>query len=136
MQMKALCGPDWMGSPACLGPVIFCGDLNASSQSKICKHLGLMLKNTHLDLKGHRSLKTLPSFYPVSLVDHIFVGAGFSTTKIEVPQTGLEKIASDHLPLLVDIQYTPDKKSSDSPDTGATNPAYNKRMHQLIEEKI
>lgn len=105
LQMKALCGPDWMGNPACQkGPVVFCGDFNALSKSKICEHLSKVLKNTHCDLDGHRPLKTLPSFYPVSLVDHIFVGPNFKTIRIEVPRTQLEKISSDHLPLIVDVQ--------------------------------
>ena len=72
-----------------------------------------------LDLVGHRALKTLPSFYPLSLVDHIFVGSGLQTTKIEVPRTALEKIASDHLPLIVDVQvegHFPDSDFRDCPD--------------------
>jgi len=104
LQMKALCGPDWIGNPACQGPVVFCGDLNALSNSKICKYLGQVLKNTHFELNGQRSLKTLPSFYPLGLVDHIFVGPGLKTVKIEVPKTELEKMSSDHLPLIVEVQ--------------------------------
>ncbi len=103
LQMKVLCGPDWLGNPACQGPVIFCGDLNAWSNAKICRQLGQVLKNTHTELVGHRPLKTLPSFYPLSLVDHIFVGPGIETKKIEVPNMALEKISSDHLPLIVDV---------------------------------
>jgi endonuclease/exonuclease/phosphatase family metal-dependent hydrolase len=104
LQMQALCGPDWLGSSACQDPVVFCGDLNALSGSKICKQLAQLLKNTHFELVGHRPLKTLPSFYPLSLVDHIFVGPGLETKKIEVPNTALEKISSDHLPLIIDLQ--------------------------------
>ncbi len=104
LQMRTLCGPDWMGSPDCQGPIVFCGDLNALSNSKICKHLGQVLKNTHFELNGHRPLKTLPSFYPLRLIDHIFVGPGLKTTQIGVPNTQLEKMSSDHLPLIVDVQ--------------------------------
>lgn len=104
LQMKALCGPDWMGSPACQGPVVLCGDFNALSNSKICKQLSQVLKNTHFESRGRRSLKTLPSWCPLTLVDHIFVGHGLKMTHIEVPKTGLEKMASDHLPLIVDVQ--------------------------------
>jgi len=104
LQMKALCGPEWIGSPTCQGPVVFCGDLNALSNSKICKRLGQVLKNTHFELNGQRPLKTLPSFYPLGLVDHIFVGPGLKTIKTEVPKTELEKMSSDHLPLIVEVQ--------------------------------
>ena len=104
LQIKALLGPDWLGNLACQDPVIFCGDFNALAQSKIFKNVVLVLKNTHFDLNSHRSLKTLPSFFPLGLVDHIFVGPGFKTTKIEVPKTALEKMSSDHLPLIVEVQ--------------------------------
>lgn len=120
LQIKALCGPDWMGSPDCKGPVVFCGDLNALSRSEICRHLEQTLKNTHFELTGHRPLKTLPSFYPMGLVDHIFTGSGITTKKIEVPGTKLEKISSDHLPLIVDVQIgpgSPDEKIRGFPDT-------------------
>ena len=104
MQMKALCGPDWMENPAFQGPAIFCGDLNALSGSKICKTIGQKLKNTQFELKGHRLLKTLPSFFPLGLVDHIFVGPGIRTVKVEVPKTALEKVSSDHLPVIVEVE--------------------------------
>ncbi len=104
LQIKALSGPDWMGNPACQGPVVLCGDLNALTRSKICKHLDQTLKNTCFESNGRHSLKTLPSFCPLGLVDHIFVGPGFKTTHIEVPKTHLEKMSSDHLPLIVDVQ--------------------------------
>jgi endonuclease/exonuclease/phosphatase family metal-dependent hydrolase len=62
MQIKALCGPDWIGNHSCQNPVVFCGDLNALSHSKICKHIGQLLKNTHSELNNGCSFKTLPSF--------------------------------------------------------------------------
>ncbi len=104
LQVKALCGPEWMGAAAGLGPILFCGDLNALPHSKICKELEKMLKNTHSEFKDNRPLKTLPSFYPLGLVDHIFMGPGFRATHIQAPRTELEKIASDHLPLIADLQ--------------------------------
>jgi len=128
LQAKALCGPDWTGSPDCRGPVILCGDLNALSGSKICRHLGLTLKNTHHDAKHRRHLKTLPSFFPLGLVDHIFTGPGIRMTGAEVPRTELEKIASDHLPLIVDISIADvqdggvslDGRLGDFPDTAGS----------------
>ncbi len=119
LQMRALCGVDWIGNPACQSPIIFCGDLNALSNSRICKHLGQLLKNTHLELNGHHSLKTLPSFYPLGLVDHIFIGTGFKTIKNKTPRTALERISSDHLPLITDVEITsisPDRKYRRYPD--------------------
>ncbi len=104
LQMKALLGPDWLGNPTCQDPVIFCGDFNALAQSKIFKNIGPVLKSTHFELNSQRPLKTLPSFYPLGLVDHIFVGPRFKTINREVPKTELERMSSDHLPLIVDVQ--------------------------------
>ncbi len=115
LQVKALCGPDWMGGSEYRGPVVLCGDLNALSGSKICGQIGRMLKNTHSDLNGQRPLRTLPSYFPIGLVDHIFTGPEIRTTRIEVPMTGLEKISSDHLPLIADIQVGTSPQSGSSP---------------------
>jgi endonuclease/exonuclease/phosphatase family metal-dependent hydrolase len=126
LQIKALCGPDWLGSSDCRGPVIFCGDLNALSRSKICGHLGQRLKNTHFELSGHRPLKTIPSYFPLGLVDHIFADGKIRTTRIEVPRMELERMASDHLPLIVDVELSArpiSVKSSTFPDTRKTPPS-------------
>lgn len=104
LQMKTLVGSEWLGHPDCKDPVIFCGDFNASAHSAIFKNVS-SVKNAHFDFKGHRFIKTLPSFYPMGLVDHIFVGPGLRTVTIEVPRAGLERISSDHLPLMVDVQF-------------------------------
>ena len=104
MQTEALMGKEWIGSPECEGFVIFCGDLNASPGSKICRHIGRTLKNAQFELSHHHPLKTLPSFFPLGLVDHVFIGPGIKVKNIEVPRTELEKISSDHLPLIVDVQ--------------------------------
>jgi endonuclease/exonuclease/phosphatase family metal-dependent hydrolase len=103
-QADALLGPDWLGNEACKGPTILCGDFNAKGESQICTRLGRKLKNVQMDLDGHRAIRTFPSIYPLRIVDHIFVGNGIKTKKIEVPRTHFEKLGSDHLPLIVEIE--------------------------------
>ena len=104
MQTEALLGEDWMGSLACEGPVILCGDFNALPGSKICGRIGQKLKHAQLEMSLRRPLKTLPSFFPLGLVDHVFIGPGIKVKNIEVPRTELEKISSDHLPLITEIE--------------------------------
>ncbi len=104
MQMEVLLGPDWIGNPACRGPVILCGDFNASLQSRLCNRVGRVLKNAQLELDDHRALNTWASFSPLRLIDHVFVGPGIKIKKIEVPRTELERASSDHLPLIVEFQ--------------------------------
>jgi len=106
MQTEVLLDEGWIGSPSCEGPTILCGDLNALPGSKICGHISKKLNHACLEMRLKHPLKTLPSFFPLGLVDHIFVGQGLVVKSIEVPRTELEKLSSDHLPLIADIQFT------------------------------
>ena len=104
LQAEVLLGPDWAANPAFKGPAIFCGDFNALPKSKVCARIERVFKNAQLELAGHRLLKTLPSFYPLRSVDHVFVGPGIQIVAIEVPKTPLERISSDHLPLIAEVK--------------------------------
>ena len=104
LQAEALLGPDWAANPAFKGHAIFCGDFNASPRSKVCARIEQVFKNAQRELAGHRLLKTLPSFCPVRSVDHVFVGAGIRVNAIEVPGSRLERISSDHLPLIAEVK--------------------------------
>jgi endonuclease/exonuclease/phosphatase family metal-dependent hydrolase len=107
-QSDALMGPDWLGPLENKKDVIVCGDFNAAQSSKVCGRLCATFKNVQDDLKNHRVLKTLPSYYPVRAIDHVFIGSGIKTIKVEVPRTGLERIASDHLPLVAELEILAD----------------------------
>lgn len=100
-QVKNLLGADWMGNEACVPPVIFCGDLNAFPDSKICGQLARKLKNVQGPSQRQR---TLPSFYPLGLVDHIFISNEFEIKRVEVPHTELERVSSDHLPVIAELE--------------------------------
>jgi endonuclease/exonuclease/phosphatase family metal-dependent hydrolase len=104
LQVKALLGADWLGSPDCKGAVILCGDFNSPIHSIICRAMGKDFHSIHFHTPGFRHLKTFPSFFPLALVDHIFLGHGVRSAGIEVPKTNLEKEASDHLPLIAGIR--------------------------------
>ena len=104
LQTEVLMGPDWLGNPACDGPVILCGDFNALPASKICGRIGQKLRNVQMEMLHIRPLKTLPSFFPMSSVDHVFVSSGIQIKGSKVPRTELEKVSSDHLPLIAEIE--------------------------------
>jgi endonuclease/exonuclease/phosphatase family metal-dependent hydrolase len=104
LQAKSLLGGDWLGHPACQDPVVLCGDFNSRLNSMIGRTLGKEFHSILFDVPGARRLKTFPSFFPLGLVDHIFLGPGVKAVKIETPKTHLEKTASDHLPLIVEIR--------------------------------
>ena len=103
MQAQALLGDGWIKHPACAEPVILCGDFNALRQSKIGSLLEKALKNTRLDPNRRSFFASVPS-YPPGPVDHIFVSPEIKVNATWVPKTDLEKIASDHLPVITEIE--------------------------------
>ena len=103
-QVEALLGPEWLAHPDCRGPVILCGDLNALPASKVCRRLRNRLNDAQIEHKRQRPRGTFFGRFPVARIDHVFVDAGFEVTGIEVPDSELARLASDHLPLIVEVK--------------------------------
>ena len=105
-QTKALLGPAWVSHPCCQGPVILCGDFNALPHSQICRLIKEKFDDTQEKLDNHSPKATWSSYYPIGRIDHVFVGPEIEVTHVEVSRTDLDKLASDHLPLLVDVKLS------------------------------
>jgi endonuclease/exonuclease/phosphatase family metal-dependent hydrolase/glycosyltransferase involved in cell wall biosynthesis len=103
-QGKALCGMDWLSHPNCKGPVVLCGDFNALPNSRLCRSIKGSLRDVQEGLKGQRPKATWLSHYPVGRIDHIFVSHEIEVKQVEVSMADLDRIASDHLPLIADIK--------------------------------
>ena len=104
IQSTALIGTDWLGSPECTGHRILCGDLNAIPRSPVCRGIGKVLRDSQLTKTDHRPLGTWLSQRPVSRIDHVFANEDLEPIYINVPSTHLTRVASDHLPLVVDYK--------------------------------
>jgi endonuclease/exonuclease/phosphatase family metal-dependent hydrolase len=104
LQAEALLGGEWLGHEACRGPVIVCGDFNAGPDSPVYRRLGRVLFDAQRILDNHRPRRTWSGRYPLSRIDHVFVDSQIEVISIEVPTTELEKLASDHLPLIVELR--------------------------------
>ncbi len=102
-QAGVLAGPEWLKHPACSPPVVLCGDFNAQPGSAVHDLIGTLLREPEVCCPPAPK-KTWPSIYPVMGLDHLFVSADIAVTRIEAPVTGLTRLASDHLPLVVDLQ--------------------------------
>jgi endonuclease/exonuclease/phosphatase family metal-dependent hydrolase len=105
--MAALCGKDWLGATA-FNSTIFCGDFNALPHSPVCRRVREELRDVQLSLDCHNPLHTLHSPWPLGRIDHIFVSRDLEILKVEVPTNRLEKIASDHLPLITELRILED----------------------------
>jgi endonuclease/exonuclease/phosphatase family metal-dependent hydrolase/glycosyltransferase involved in cell wall biosynthesis len=103
-QAKALLGDKWVTNPSCQGPVILCGDFNAFPNSQVYRNIRQVFRDAQEELDTHKPQATWFSRYPIGRIDHVFVGPQIKVTNVEVSSTDLDKLASDHLPLIVDIK--------------------------------
>jgi endonuclease/exonuclease/phosphatase family metal-dependent hydrolase len=108
VQAEALLGPDWLGHPECRGPVVLCGDFNAFPSSPACRLLRTRLHDAQIELDSHRPRSTFFGRFPTARIDHVFVDPGIEVLDIEVPDTELVRVASDHLPLIAEIRFSPE----------------------------
>jgi endonuclease/exonuclease/phosphatase family metal-dependent hydrolase len=103
-QVEALLGPEWLGHRQCRAPVVFCGDLNALPSSPVCSRLKSRLADVQDLAVGHRPRGTFSSRMPNLRIDHVFVSAAVEVTGIEVADSELARVASDHLPLVAQLR--------------------------------
>jgi endonuclease/exonuclease/phosphatase family metal-dependent hydrolase len=52
----------------------------------------------------HGLSSTFPSRFPMLRIDHVFIGGQMRTLSVGAPYNPLTRVASDHLPLVVDFQ--------------------------------
>jgi len=103
-QVKVLTGPEWLQHPDCRPPVVLCGDFNALPSSSIHKRLKNALKDEQESLKFGHTLWTFPSHLPMVRFDHLFTSPELVVENVQIPQTKLTRVASDHLPLVVRLR--------------------------------
>ena len=108
IQAAAIAGEAWIGSPSRRDPFVLVGDLNAPSRSVVYRTFAGKLTDASKLLRGGGPrIATFPAGMPVLRIDHVFVGAGVRVTGMHVPATPLAKVASDHRPLVVDLEGRP-----------------------------
>ncbi len=107
LQMEMLTGPEWLGAVPAGEEVILCGDFNALAGSLPYRLASARLRDAQASLKGHLPLRTFSSTKPFARIDHVFASASCVVERISVPRTRLTRVASDHLPLLVDYAIGP-----------------------------
>ena len=104
VQAEALLDSGWLSHPDCRKPIILCGDFNALPSSKICRGFRTLLLDAQIKLANHRPQKTLFGRFPFARIDHIFIDSSIEVIGIDVPNTELTRVASDHLPLIVEVR--------------------------------
>ena len=102
-QAEALAGPDWLGAAAATPAVILIGDFNATPRTRAYRTLAAHLKEARRAAPGPARAPTFPSTLPVLAIDHAFVGSGIVVEAVRTPLDAMSRVASDHLPLVVDF---------------------------------
>jgi endonuclease/exonuclease/phosphatase family metal-dependent hydrolase len=104
VQVEALLGEHWLGHPDCTPPRVLCGDFNAWPGTIVHRRLRRELANAQEFQSWFRWRKTYPARRPLVSIDHVFLSRDLAVASVDVPRTRLTKVASDHLPVIVDIR--------------------------------
>jgi endonuclease/exonuclease/phosphatase family metal-dependent hydrolase len=102
-QVKNLLGPEWLNSPECRPPVILCGDFNTQPGSIVFRLIDGCLRNVGELMVHGQGERTWPSSHPLICIDHMFISNDLEVETVTVPTGGEVRVASDHLPLLVQL---------------------------------
>jgi endonuclease/exonuclease/phosphatase family metal-dependent hydrolase len=115
-QAAALLGEAWMASDAWQAPGILLGDFNASPYSATYRMLRAALRDAQARSAGwdRAPTATFPSTFPFMRIDHVFLTKGLRTLAVSSPYDARARIASDHLPLVVDLEISPADVSADA----------------------
>ena len=105
LQAAALVGKDWLGHVECQGPTILAGDFNATSITRPYQTLTRRLADCQRQIGQRPTIKTFPSGFPAIRIDHAFVSPHIRVTGVRAAFSPLARMASDHLPLIVDFEF-------------------------------
>jgi len=100
-QARALVSDGWLDVPGDR-PLILCGDFNTLPGSPIHRLFARRLPDAQRSGPG-RPRPTFPGRLPSARIDHVFVDPRLGVTNVTVPRSALAQAASDHLPLVVDL---------------------------------
>jgi endonuclease/exonuclease/phosphatase family metal-dependent hydrolase len=103
VQADALISTEWVGNPACHEPIVICGDLNSRPATPAYRRLASSFKDVQVAAANHRPRKTWSGLSPLFRIDHILVSPLCVVGKVKVGNTRRARMASDHLPLVVDL---------------------------------
>lgn len=107
LQAAALVSKEWLGHPDATGPTLLAGDFNATSITRPYQTLVRKFADSQRVLGQKPTLKTFPSAFPAIRIDHVFVSPHIRVTGVSVPFSPLARVASDHLPLILDFEIMP-----------------------------
>jgi endonuclease/exonuclease/phosphatase family metal-dependent hydrolase len=105
IQAAGLVGEDWLGATDRRDPLILVGDLNATQRTVVHRTLATPLTDAyHLRRDKRPRVSTFPAPMPMLRIDHVFVSAGVKVLALRTSVSSRTRVASDHLPLVMDFE--------------------------------
>jgi len=101
-QAAALLGEKWMMSDDFTAPAVLLGDFNATPYSQTYRMLHTVMRDAQAGRKVSPT-STFPSRFPFMRIDHVFLAGEIEVLDVASPFDARARIASDHLPLVVDL---------------------------------
>lgn len=104
-QAAALLGDRWMASDEWTAPGVLLGDFNATPYSATYRMLKAALRDAQTTggTWTKPATATFPSSFPFMRIDHVFLAGDITVTSVESPFDPRARVASDHLPLVVEL---------------------------------
>lgn len=105
-QAAQLLSADILRDTALAYPLVLVGDFNAwSSRSAVPRWIRRQLTDAAVAARTTRA--TFPSVFPLVRLDRAYVGPAVRVLGCSVHDTSLARLASDHLPLVVELEIAP-----------------------------
>ncbi len=82
------------------------GDFNATPYAATYRILARGMADARRQARGRRPSPTFPSRFPMLAIDHVFMQGAVKATHAEALVGPLARLASDHLPFVVDFQFS------------------------------
>jgi endonuclease/exonuclease/phosphatase family metal-dependent hydrolase len=103
LQAAALAGKDWTLAAAPETPLVLVGDMNATPRNAAYRILAARMAEARRAAPISHRAPTFPSTFPVLAIDHVFASRTVAIDAVRTPLDPLSRLASDHLPLVVDL---------------------------------
>lgn len=112
-QIDRILKPDFLGGIGKDLPALFMGDLNLAPGGNLYRRLVARwsqesatagFRDVQAHAPQHVAVRTFPSFFPVRTLDYLFVTSQFGIRSVSAPENLLTGRASDHLPLVAELE--------------------------------
>jgi endonuclease/exonuclease/phosphatase family metal-dependent hydrolase len=103
LQAEAILS-EWLQGALANGSTVLCGDFNAGEASPVYRRLTGEMRDAQ---RSFPRSGTFPSYFPVLRIDHVLVSPDLRVRACAVVRTWRARLASDHLPIVAEIEATP-----------------------------